>query len=70
MLRRSIHRSSVVSSKASKISTKFLSSKVSLYAYINMIFKGQYYLPSFEECTVDYLRDIFSGKKKVIYELA
>jgi len=28
---------------------------------------GQYYLPPYNECTVDFLRDIFAGRKKVTY---
>ena len=33
--------------------------------YQILLIEGQYYLPPFEECTIDYLRDIFSGRKKV-----
>ena len=28
---------------------------------------GQYYLPPYNECTVDFLRDIFAGRKKVTF---
>ncbi len=33
--------------------------------YQIMLIEGQYYLPPIEECTIDFLRSIFSGEKKV-----
>jgi hypothetical protein len=36
--------------------------------YQILLIEGQYYLPPFEDCTVDYLRDIFCGKKKVSFQ--
>jgi hypothetical protein len=33
--------------------------------YQILMIEGQFYLPPIEECTIDFLRDIFSGKKKV-----
>ena len=30
---------------------------------------GQYYLPPYDECTVEYLRDIFAGRRKVSIRL-
>ena len=32
-------------------------------------FKGQYYLPHKNNCPIRFLRDVLSGKKKVIYTL-
>jgi hypothetical protein len=29
--------------------------------------EGQYYLPPYTECTIDYLQGILSGRKKVFF---
>ena len=53
--------------KLKKIHTREMSrlfrSKKEIYEM--MLINGQYYLPPFEECTIDFLRDIFKGKKLV-----
>jgi hypothetical protein len=33
--------------------------------YTVLMSEGQLYLPPFEDCTIDYMRDIFNGRKKV-----
>jgi hypothetical protein len=33
--------------------------------YQILLIEGQYYLPPFEDCTIDFLRDMFSGRKRV-----
>jgi hypothetical protein len=53
--------------KLMKIHTRDLSrifrSKKEIYQIL--LIEGQYYLPPIEDCTIDYLRDLFCGKKKV-----
>jgi hypothetical protein len=34
--------------------------------YTILMSQGQLYLPPYEDCTIDYLRDIFNGRKKVM----
>ena len=33
--------------------------------YNVLLIEGQYYLPPFEECTIDFMRDVFKGRRKV-----
>jgi hypothetical protein len=33
--------------------------------YEILFVEGQYYLPPIEDCPIDFLRDLFCGKKKV-----
>ncbi len=33
--------------------------------YQILVIEGQFYMPPFEECTIDFMRSLFSGKKKV-----
>jgi hypothetical protein len=35
------------------------------HVYDLLKYEGQYYLPAFDDCTIDFLRDAFSGAKKV-----
>ncbi len=50
-----------------KVQTRELSrlfrSKREIYQIL--VIEGQFYLPPFEECTIDFLRALFSGQKKV-----
>lgn len=43
--------------------SRLFKSKRDLYNI--MLIEGQHYIPPIEECTVDFLRDLFCGKKKV-----
>jgi len=43
--------------------SKLFRSKTEIYRIL--MIEGQFYLPPLEECTIDYLRDIFSGRKRV-----
>ena len=43
--------------------SKLFRSKKEIYQIL--LIEGQFYLPPIEDCTIDYLRDIFSGRKKV-----
>ncbi len=55
-----------------KIHTRELSqlmkSKKEIYQCLAI--EGQFYLPPFDECTIDFVRDLFSGQKKVSYHFA
>ncbi len=33
--------------------------------YQILVVEGQFYLPPYEECTIDFLRQLFEGTKKV-----
>ena len=43
--------------------SKLFRSKKEIYQIL--LIEGQFYLPPIEDCTIDYLRDIISGRKKV-----
>jgi hypothetical protein len=43
--------------------SRLFKSKHEIYRILSI--EGQFYLPPFDECTVDFLRDVFSGKKLV-----
>ena len=36
------------------------------FSYYILAIEGQYHLPSLDECTMEFLRDALSGKKKVL----
>ena len=54
-----------------RIHTKDLSqifkSKKDLYTIL--MTEGQFYLPPFDDCTLDYLRDLMNHKKLVTFEI-
>ena len=41
----------------------YMKSKMNIYRIFSE--EGQMYLPSFDECTMQFIRDIVNGKKKV-----